>query len=426
MKLFTYPDRPTLCHKILAAAKLAGVSVEVAAADANSASNSPSGKLPFLETGDGVVFEANAIARYVSSLGANKATLLGATPADAGLVDSWIEYASVEIELPAAVWAFPTLGLAPSDAAATSKAKGDVRKVFDVLNKYLATRTFLVGERLSLADVSVACSLLDLYTQVLDPGFRKAFANVNRWFLTVINQPAIQSVFGNVRLAEKAAAPVEKPVAEEKPKAEKPKKEEKPKAEKPKKEEKPPKDEEEEEENEFDDDKPKGKNPLDLLPPTTMNMDEWKRTYSNNDTRPVAMPWFWEHLDASGYSLWWCRYKYNSELDVGYRTANLIGGWFQRLDKLRKYGFGSVIIFGVDPTLEIEGAWLVRGKVIPPELTEGDDFALYDWKEFNLSNEAEKKLLEDFWAWDGDFAARADVWGGQPKATAFNQGKVFK
>ena len=34
-------------------------------------------------------------------------------------------------------------------------------------------------------------------------------------------------------------------------------------------------------------DLPKAKNPLDLLPKSSFNLDEWKRFYSNNETRFV-------------------------------------------------------------------------------------------------------------------------------------------
>lgn len=69
----------------------------------------------------------------------------------------------------------------------------------------MLTRTYLVGERISLADISVACNLLLLYTNVLEPEFRKPFANVNRWFNTVVNQPNFRAVVGEVKLCTKAA-----------------------------------------------------------------------------------------------------------------------------------------------------------------------------------------------------------------------------
>ena len=49
---------------------------------------------------------------------------------------------------------------------ATEQAKEDVKRVLTVLNQHLNTRTFLVGERISLADITVACSMLWLYKQV--------------------------------------------------------------------------------------------------------------------------------------------------------------------------------------------------------------------------------------------------------------------
>jgi hypothetical protein len=80
----------------------------------------------------------------------------------------------------------------------------------------------------------------------------------------------------------------EMPVAE-KPAAEAPKKEKKKEEPKPKKEAapKPAADEEEEAKP-----APKPKNPLDLLPPSSMIMDDWKRLYSNTkakDFREVAI-----------------------------------------------------------------------------------------------------------------------------------------
>merc|ERR1712240_406610 len=64
--------------------------------------------------------------------------------------------------------------------------KDDIKAALKTLNDHLLTRTFLVGERVTLADISVACTLLSLYKQVLDPAFRGSFTNVNRWFTTVI------------------------------------------------------------------------------------------------------------------------------------------------------------------------------------------------------------------------------------------------
>ncbi|XP_013406317.1 elongation factor 1-gamma-like [Lingula anatina] len=87
----------------------------------------------------------------------------------------------------------------------TERAKEDIKKALGVLNTVLRTRTFLVGERVSLADIVVACDLLMLYKMVLDPAFRQPYQNTNRWFTTLVNQPEFKAVLGSVVLCEKMA-----------------------------------------------------------------------------------------------------------------------------------------------------------------------------------------------------------------------------
>merc|ERR1712079_582797 len=74
---------------------------------------------------------------------------------------------------------------------------GDIKKCMTVLNNAFLTRTFLVGERVTLADIAVCSNLVMLYQQVMEPSFRAPFGNVNRWFMTVINQPQCKEVLGS-------------------------------------------------------------------------------------------------------------------------------------------------------------------------------------------------------------------------------------
>lgn len=419
-KVLTDDVNNPVAWKILISAKLAGQNVEtVSGVDAKGQDfdkKSPVGKLPILDTPQGAIFEPNAAARYV----AKHTKVLGSNDFESAQVDNWVEFAASEIDLPASVWIFPILGYIQNNPVATQRAKGDIRKVLEILDKHLADRTYLVGERVSLADVVVATSLHRLYEKVLEPAFRKQFVNANRWFTTIVNQPEYLSVAGPTTLATKMeAAPkgesVPEEVKEAKPaKKAEPKKEAK--VEKPKevKEAKPA-------EEELDEDgvptEPKKKSKLDFLPPSKFIMDDWKRTYSNEDTRSKALPWFWENLDREGYSVWFCDYKYNGELTKTFMTANLISGFLQRLDKLRKYAFGSLLMFGQDGDLEVSGCWLFRGKEMPEEMTECDDAEHYNWKQANLDDSATKELINDYWAWDGSF-------GGKTKH--FIEGKTFK
>lgn len=361
-------------------------------------------KAPTFETDDFTLFETNAIFRYIAR---SAEGFYGANAIEGALVDQWIDFAASEIDLPAAAWLLPIKGVIADNNLATNKAKGDIRKLLKVLDDYLLTRTYLVGERVSAADVAVAASLVDLYKLVLDVGFRKQFVNTNRWFSTITNQPNFVKVFGTTELAKKMAVAPAAPKAA--PKAEKKKgqaKAQPKKAEKSTEEEKPAAPAKKE------------KNPLDLLPPTKLVLDEWKRCYSNEDTEPTANKWFWENYDPEGYSIWFCDYKYNDENTKVFMTCNLVAGFIQRLDALRKYGFGTLLIFGAEPgPIPIAGCWMFRGQEIPKEMTECVDSEYYEWRRADLV--AEKDLISNFWAWEGP-ALKAKY------PLEVNQGKVFK
>jgi len=418
LKLFT-DDRNPQAWKAQVTAAFTGVKLEVVHAE-----HTPWGKVPALQTSEGVLTEPNAIARFLARQERNN--LYGDSSFHTALIDNWIEWAVGDVELPGSVWTLPILGIVPNHPAATTKAKADIRKALETLNKHLLTTTFLVGDRLSLADIVVAAGLWRLYTLVLDNGFRKSFQNTNRWFTTVVNQPQFLNVVGETKLVDKMQIAKETEPKEEKVKEEKPKKEEKKKEEKPKKEEKKEEKKKENEEEVDDDDvaaaeereSKKKPNPLDLLPPSKFNLEEWKRVYSNEDTRQAAMPWFWEHFDSEGYSVWFADYKDNNLLEKVFMTCNLVGGFIQRMDAARKYSFASICIFGEDGKMEISGCFVFRGQEIPPiAITECPDIDSYIWRKANINETATKELIADFFAWGGSF-------GG--KTLGFNQAKSLK
>ena len=86
-----------------------------------------------------------------------------------------------------------------------------------------------------------------------------------------------------------------------------------------------PKPKQEEAEEEEAPPAPKPKHPLEALPRATFVLDDWKRKYSNEETREVALTWFWENANFEEYSIYKVDYKYNDELTMTFMTANLIG-----------------------------------------------------------------------------------------------------
>jgi len=157
----------------------------------------PNQKVPVLETPNGPLWESNAIARYIGRVG-NYLNIFGADSYDAGLVEQWIEWTRGEVETPLFVWLYPVLGRTEFNETAVNLAKEDMKKSLSILNNHLKTRSFLVGERITLADIIVSLSLLFGFIHLFDANFKKPFVNVNRWFTTLINQPNFKKVLGEV------------------------------------------------------------------------------------------------------------------------------------------------------------------------------------------------------------------------------------
>ncbi|KAF7591285.1 hypothetical protein BBP40_001794 [Aspergillus hancockii] len=387
-KLYGLPDNPRTIA-ILVAAKANDVEVELVktAADSTAEFNksaeytklSPLGKVPAFEGANGYALsEAIAIAVYVTSQN-EKTTLLGKTKQDYASILRWLSYANSELLPRFGAWYRPLLGKDPYNKKNVDDAAKAALKTTAVLEKHLTANTYLVGERVTLADIYAAALLTRAFATVLDKKFRSESPAVTRWYQTIVNQPAFKAV-------------VESPVlVDEVIKYTPPKKEEKPKkeaapaaapaAEKPEGEKKP-------------------KHPLEVLGKPTLVLDDWKRTYSNEDTRPTALPWFWQNFNAEEYSLYKVDYKYDNELKLTFMANNLIGGFHARLEASRKYLFGAQSVFGTNYNCAIRGVFMVRGQDYKPAFDVAPDWESYNFEKLDPSKEEDRKLVDDMWAWD--------------------------
>lgn len=394
-------------QKVLAAAKLAGKSVDLAGENAPAA-QFPLGSTPAYVDGETSLFGSDSIALYLA--GQN---LKG----NCHEVTQWIQWAEGSLLPNVLGYVLPSVSAAQLDNKTVELYKAELLAQLSHLNEVLLSKTFLVGERLSLADLSVAFDLLPAFQHVLDANARKQLVNVTRFFLTIMNQPSVKEVVGELHLADavaqfndadfkKFAAKLTKaaPKKEEKKKAEK---KEKPAAAAP----------ELDAAEEALAAEPKAKDPFESMPKGTFVLDAFKRCYSNEDTATKAIPHFWENFDAENWSIWKCEYKYPEDLSLAFMSCNLIGGMFQRLEKLKKNAFASMILFGTDNNSTISGVWVWKGHELAFPLSPDwqIDYESYDWQKLDPKDEKTKKIVNEYWMWEGDFDGKK-----------FNQGKIFK
>jgi len=80
-------------------------------------------------------------------------------------------------------------------------------------------------------------------------------------------------------------------------------------------------------------------------------------------------------------------------------TCNLIGGFLQRCDELRRYGLGVMILAGNDedaPPFEVSGVWIFRGSNVPQEMKENPDSEYYTFTKLDSNNSEHRKKVENY------------------------------
>lgn len=354
--------------------------------DPSFAANFPLKKLPALTADKGYKLnEIIAVVFYLIELIKEPHGLLGKKD-DLPQILKWLSLTNSEL-IPAVSGAFkPLRGDVPYNKKVVETKSKEADAVISVFEDRLVNHTYLVGERLTIADYFAAGLLVRGFDYLWGKDWRAKHPVFVRWFKTVIASPFFSSseLIKNFKFIEKPLefTPPKKaakaPAADKKPKAAK--KEAAP-AEAPA--------------------EKKAAHPLSLLPRTTIPIDEWKRVYSNEDTREKALPYFWNTFyNNEEWSLWKVEFKYNDELTLTFMSNNLIGGFFSRLQGSLKYIFGSMSVYGVSNDSVISGAFVIRGQDFKPAFDVAPDWESYSFTKLDASKPEDKAFVDDAWAWD--------------------------
>ena len=347
---------------------------------------SPTGTFPYLETEEGVLSQSKAIEIYLAEK--YKPELLGEGDLQKAQVRQWMDFASFELGDCAQKIVYPIFGWKPFCKDSYDEANMKLKEFMKAIDQQVKGKRYAFGEQITLADIALFRHLKYFFQLVFTKGFReKVFPNVCDWFLRVLNTPETDKVYGKVLLCNQPLKPFI-PEKKEEEKKEKPKKEQQ-KKEQPKKEtptEEAPKEEK------------KKKNPLDLLPPSKLELEVFKRAFLNNKNKEDAMNKFWEVYDPQGYSLWHLEYQnLPTECKILFRTSNSKSMFLQKCDPLRRYSFAAHGVYGVEDDYKIRGVWMFRGLEIPQEMKDNDLYEYITFTRLDPNKEEDKKLVHDYW-----------------------------
>lgn len=152
----------------------------------------PNGLIPLLEDGDFVLWESNAIVRYLCAKYA-PGTLYPQPLEARADADRWMDWQATTLQ-PAMGPAFMQLVRAPAaerNAAAIDESARKTEPLMAILDAQLAGRAFVCGAQFTMADVVLGCAAHRWFGL---PLARTARPNVERWYAALMQRPAVDGV----------------------------------------------------------------------------------------------------------------------------------------------------------------------------------------------------------------------------------------
>ncbi|NOZ67400.1 MAG: glutathione S-transferase family protein [Alphaproteobacteria bacterium] len=147
----------------------------------------PNGLIPTLEEGDLILWETMAINMYLAKTYGDG--LLWATdPQQEAQIMQWLAFGHVNLDEPAVNYLLH-LNILPEEMRSEAKleeAKTDIVPLLEVLDGHLAGRNYLVDDRFTIADLSLA-AILD-YPRKAGYDLSK-YSNISPWLTRCVERP---------------------------------------------------------------------------------------------------------------------------------------------------------------------------------------------------------------------------------------------
>jgi len=152
----------------------------------------PNGLVPVIEEDGFVLYESNAIVRYLAARDGPGSLWPEELRARAD-ADRWMEWQSTSYT-PAMLQAFLNLvRTAPPqrDPAAIEASRAKTEKLTAIVDAHLAHRRYLTGERFTPADIVVGCAT---HRWLNLPVARESRPNLERWYAELKSRPGARQV----------------------------------------------------------------------------------------------------------------------------------------------------------------------------------------------------------------------------------------
>ncbi|EEB08698.2 glutathione S-transferase [Schizosaccharomyces japonicus yFS275] len=158
----------------------------------------PLQKLPCFIAEDGFsLFEYIAILNYIASKGADLKGFFGKDAKEQAQVNEAINFANTELLKGQIIapWIRMCRGAMPYNKRVFETTKAASLDILAYFDRHLADRTYLVGNRPTMADLTTATFLRVYYRFILTKDLRLQFTNVTRYYVTMYHQFKLEEHF---------------------------------------------------------------------------------------------------------------------------------------------------------------------------------------------------------------------------------------
>ena len=150
----------------------------------------PNARIPTIEDDGVVVWESNAIIRYLAAR-YDDGMLWARDPGARAQADAWMDWMQTTLapDFYGVFWAVVRTPAARQDRAAIKDLTARLTGHYALLDRQLAARPYLVGDRFSLADIAAGVTLYRYFAMEIE---RPPLSNLEAWYKRLQERPAFR------------------------------------------------------------------------------------------------------------------------------------------------------------------------------------------------------------------------------------------
>lgn len=158
----------------------------------------PNSRVPTMEEDGFVLWESNAIVRYLAGRhGAG--TLCPEDPQARADADRWMDWQQTTVapQITPIFWNLVRTPEPDRDQAAIEAGRLGMIPLMQIMDRHLSAKSFMVGDRLTMADIPLGVMTYRWLTLIDD---RPAMANLEGWYARICERPAFRTTVLDIPL----------------------------------------------------------------------------------------------------------------------------------------------------------------------------------------------------------------------------------